>query len=134
MSVMSEVLKALDVDYYERFKLHMNGCTDANLYFFDAKNGLMCDHNGVTYKERGSMLADIIIGKYKVVKLPWVPKIGDGYYYPSPHLASVQQAFWSGTLLDLTLYALGMAYRTEEKARANLDKDCERLTIKELEG
>lgn len=125
-NLMPEVAKLLGVELGEEFTVYD---TEVGIHgrtvFLITDKGLVCKEE--PKRDNDYVMKGLLLGTMEIEKLPWVPKVGDSYYYPSQYLACVQRACWSGSLLDLTLYALGMAYRTEETAIANLDKDCERL-------
>lgn len=67
-------------------------------------------------------------------KIPWEPKRGERYYFPSITDKCVVSNFWDGATMELALKAFGYMYRTREEAEAHLAGDYEKLTGKKLEG
>lgn len=135
---MLGVAKLLGVELGERFKICSRGCAKfgsplfANDYFLDEKGGLMCGDADSFCKAPASVLGEIILGNFEIMKLPWKPKYGEYYYCPSINQKKVIQPMWLGDTRDYSLKALCMVYRTKEEAEANLSKDYERLTGKPL--
>ena len=65
-------------------------------------------------------------GKYEVVKLPWKPKKGEGYWTFNVFFGSVKWTvasfMWSDEVFDKALLKAGWVYRTREEAKAALPK------------
>ena len=140
-NLMSELIKLLGVELGEHFKICSKGCAKidfplfTNEYFFDEKGGLMCSNEGSFCKVNdASMLGKIILGDFEIVKLPWKPKYGEYYYFPSVQSRKVIQSMWLCDTRDCALKLLGMIYRTEEEANEHLAEDYERLTGRKLKN
>lgn len=63
--------------------------------------------------------------KYKftengIIKLPWQPKEGDIYYYPSGDFRHSQKLTWCNHPMDFGLKEAGMIFRTAEECEAAL--------------
>ena len=116
-----EKFEVQGLDYGEdRFKAYLD---ETGLHFVDL---IVC--NDAEYKYLGKMLT----GELEYEKLPWEPKEGEIYYYPSVYIVTVKYRDWQNTTFDFTLKALGMVYRTREEAEAHFAEDFERLTGKKL--
>ena len=131
-NLMPEIMKMLGVEYNEKFQLDNYGTESAkgNLFYFNENNGLLmvypdgvaCDASGIIY--------GILCGYYKIVKLPWEPKYGELYYWPSASNKKVGCGRWHGDTFCCAMKALGMVYRTEAEALEHFTEDYERLTSK----
>ena len=137
-NLIPEILKKLGVDYNEKFQLDNYGTesTKDNLFYFNENNGLLmvypdgvtCDANGLVY--------GILCGYYTIVKLPWVPKYGDKYWsihFIGTDKPSTAYHIWNSHISDFAYLRLGIVYRTQEEAEANLSKDYEKLIGKPLD-
>lgn len=132
-NLIPEVLKLLDVEYDERFKLtNTDGVITENDVFCFFEHGLSHALQDGEYEDASDILYDILAGNYEIVKLPWEPKQGDLYYYPNVSTLSVDYTKWLNTSMGYALKALGMVYRTNAEAEENLGKDYERLTGRKL--
>lgn len=135
---MLGVAKLLGVELGERFKICSRGCAKlgsplfANDYFLDEKGGLMCGDKDSFCKAPASVLGEIILGNFEIMKLPWSPEYGDDYYVLDVEIGGIRRYSWEGITFDYAMKTLCMVYRTKEEAEANLSKDYERLTGKPL--
>lgn len=135
---MLGVAKLLGVELGERFKICSRGCAKlgsplfANDYFLDEKGGLMCGDKDSFCKAPASVLGEIILGNFEIMKLPWKPKEGNDYYVLDVEIEGIRHYSWSDATFDYAMLSLGMVYRTKEEAEAHLAYDYERLTGKPL--
>lgn len=60
-------------------------------------------------------IADLLIGKKEIIKLPWRPKPGE-YYYTYNSLWEIISVSWRDDLYDLCWQKLDLVFRTEEEA------------------
>lgn len=111
---MADVAKMLGVELGEEFK--MDG-SDKILKFY--KNGL-CFQCGGAWLRADSNLIDLIKGGSKIVKLPWQPKVGDEYYYPSFDLKRVSNSRWNDETFDFAYKEAGMVFKTKKECEEAL--------------
>ncbi|MGM9519547.1 MAG: hypothetical protein ACI3WS_02620 [Phascolarctobacterium sp.] len=139
-NLMPEVLKMLGVEYSEKFKLHAQDCEVAEngLFYFTEKNELIKMFPTGDYEYVTNKIYDILIGYYKVVKLPWKPTYNGRYYSVSfganGSFPDVRARTWLGDGVDCMRLHGGFVYRTKEEAEANFAEDYEKLTGMKLEG
>ena len=129
---MSEVAKMLGVNIGEEFIIQ-NADRKENVIL--AMDGLRIPfpHGMAEMDDDGRLLLEVLQGHYEIIKLPWNPEYGDGYYFPSVNTKGVIHGVWHGAFLDYAMKALGMVYRTREEAEKNFAKDFKKLTGKEVE-
>ena len=132
-NLMPEVAKMLGVEVGEEFKAYDTevGVYGSEIFVFTDKGLVRKEHPNVdTYH----VLKGLLQGTIEIVKLPWEPKRDEFYYWPSASNKKVGLGRWHGDTFCCAMKALGMVYRTQEEAEANLSKDYERLTGKPLSG
>lgn len=135
---MLGVAKLLGVELGERFKICSRGCAKLdfplfnNDYFLDEKGGLMCGDKDSFCKAPASVLGEIILGNFEIMKLPWSPEYGDDYFVLNFKTRRIERYFWGATTFDLAVKSLGIIHRTKEEAEAHLAEDYERLTGRPL--
>ena len=135
-NLMPEVAKLLGVEIGERFKIQALGSKEdenSTLLVWLTEQGLCVENNYVFNNGEYKYLVKALKGELKIFKLPWSPKEGDKYYSISLPTKSICVEIWHNETSDYALKTLGMIYRSAEEAEANLSKDYERLTGKELE-
>ena len=138
--LIPDIAKLLGVELNEEFQIRSSGCKkcEPGIYKFDLGEGLVKkDENGVFNSNSSVEFEDLCLGNYEVVKLPWEPKKGEGYYFPRVDAdlegeMVVGDYNWDFETFDLAMKALGMVYRTKEEAEAHFASDYERLTGKPL--
>lgn len=111
---MQDVARMLGVELEEEFKIDSS---DTIYKFY--KNGL-CFQCGGAWLRADSNLIDLIKGDSKIVKLPWQPKVGDEYYYPSFDLKRVSYSRWNNETFDFAYKEAGMAFKTKEECEEAL--------------
>lgn len=127
---MSEIAKMLGVNIGEEF-IVQNADHKENVIL--AMDGLRIPFpHGMAEMDDGRLLLEVLQGHYEIIKLPWNPEYGDGFYFPSVNTKGVLYGVWYGATLDYALKALGMVYRTYEEAEKNFAKDFKKLTGKKL--
>ena len=129
---MAAVAKLLGVELDEKFIIARDGQEETVLLATDGFHVLR--PNDALGPDRGTLLSMVLQGLYEVKKKPWEPKYGECYYCPSIRQRKVMQPMWAGDTRDYAMKALGMIYRTKAEAEANMAKDYEKLTGKELKG
>ena len=127
---MAEVAKMLGVEIGEEFTIP----NKAVILKISAKDGLMYKFKDEGEWQSGaSDLQDLLMGEIEIVKLPWKPKEGEYFYFPTIIDKFVLVEPWRANTRNCALQALGMCYRTREEAETNLAEDYKKLTGKELE-
>ncbi len=111
---MADIAKMLGVELEEEFKIDSS---DKVYKFF--KNGL-CFQCGGAWLRADSNLIDLIKGDSKIVKLPWQPKYGKEYYYPSSYFKIVLSARWGNYCCDFAYKEANLIFRSKEECEAAL--------------
>ena len=128
---MSEIAKMLGVSIGEEFIIQ-NADRKENVIL--AMDGLRIPFpHDMAEMDDGRLLLKVLEGHYEIIKLPWNPDYGDGFYFPSVSVNGVIHGVWYGASLDYAMKALGMVYRTREEGEKNFAKDFKKLTGKNLE-
>lgn len=129
---MAEVAKMLGVELGEEFNLKdCSGEAESTNRFKITMDGLheFWDNTWMHH----DWIGDLLIGEYEIVKLPWKPKKGDDYYFPSVADKNVDIYDWRGDNFDYAIKALGMCYRTRKEAEEHFAEDYKKLTEGETE-
>lgn len=132
MNYIPKLMEAMGLKEGERFKVKIQGReTDVVFWFtdkdllFDAPDKIAVNCvTGVKTSVCGhashQTLANILYGEYEVVKLPWVPKIGENYWcvkpssdpdYPQTALVTMNYSIF--TLFNLIF---GNYFQTQDEA------------------
>lgn len=100
---------------YRKYKICDNGllCYVGNMYGFETNLDWEPESSDVFY--------DIISGKKKIIKKPWIPKRGDKYWAVMLY-EEICSYIWDNTLLDYAFLKSGWIFRTKEEAEANRDR------------
>lgn len=130
---MKEVAKLLGVELEEEFKIkNSHGeywvkiTTDRGLVMFDQwKNKWL--------EAVFNILNDILLGKFKIVKLPFEPKMDENYWTYTHDDFKVFQSYWLDSAIDYARKKCGMIFRTEEEAKRERQRVYEELTGKKWE-
>ena len=131
-NLIPEVAKLLGVEIGEKFMIRQNKYIfEDSIFMIDKDNGLLQVLNDGNFEEENAALYHVLSGKIEIIKLPWNPEYGDGFYFPSVNTKGVLYGAWYGATLDYALRALGMVYRTYEEAEKNFAEDFKKLTGKE---
>lgn len=128
-NLMYEICKMLGVELGEEFKVVYKTRFEIICNFTMA--GLFV-HKGDSGKYEKELLADIICGKAKIVKLPWKPKKGELYYsfgFRSCPKWGVSQQNWENHPCDYALLNKGWVYRTRAEATAALPKTAAKFGV-----
>ena len=131
-NLMPEVAALLGVEIGEEFIIE-NADRKENVVF--AADGFhVIQPNNVVGPDHGKLLSKVLQGLYEVKKLPWEPREGERYCYPSVSAKNVDCTDWICCSFDYAMKDLGMIYKTPEEAQAHFAEDYEKLTGKRLEG
>ena len=128
---MAAVAKLLGVELGEEFIIENKDRKETVVLAMDGFH--VIQPNNVVGPDHGKLFSKVLQGLYEIKKKPWEPKYKEYYYCPSITQIRVIQSMWLGDTRDYAMKFLGMVYRSEEEAKANLSKDYERLTGKKLD-
>ena len=122
-NLIPEICKMLGVELGEEFKVKGE---DELTYRFDS-DGLKLTHDsGIELAKISANVAfvDLVNGKDEIVKLPWKPKKGDGYYTFEIFRGKwvVRSLWWTGAPCNYALLDKGWVFRTKEEAEDALTK------------
>lgn len=134
-NLMPEVAKLLGVEIGEKFSIQGLDRGPERFEAMLTETGLVLP-NFKALNDGGdnTYLAELLKGNLEYEKLPWEPKEGERYCYPSFSAKNVDCTNWICCSFDYAMKSLGMVYRTCEEAQAHFAEDYERLTGKKLEG
>lgn len=82
---MADFSKILGVELEEKFMIK----DDYHIYKL-TENGLEYELYNGKYRLNMDMFLKLLRGNVEMVKLPWQPKGGDGYYYPACNFKKIQ--------------------------------------------
>ena len=123
-NLIPEIAKMLGVEVGEEFKV--KGDDDELTYIF-TDDGLKVTFAGGIEIAQTSINSDfvaLVMGKDEVVKLPWKPKKGEGYWTFNVFFGSGKWAVasfaWGDEVFDKAVLKAGWVYRTREEAEAAL--------------
>lgn len=94
-------------------------------FWFNTQNGgkLVCE-------SKEFLISDITMALFRgnllIKKLPYKPKVWDGYFYVSA-AKTIARTVHGGTTIDYMLSNAGKCYRTYEEAELHYDQDCNDL-------
>lgn len=124
-NLIPEIARMLGVEIGEEFKVKGD---DELTYRFDS-DGLKLTHDsGIELAKISANVAfvDLVNGKDEIIKLPWKPKKGEGYWTFNVLFGSgkwiVASFVWSDEVFDKAVLKAGWVYRTREEAKAALPK------------
>lgn len=115
MNYYKQVAEMLDLEMDEKFKLKSDGidCYGGTYYF--SEDGLKCIDSTLN---NNWVLASILVGKAKIVRFPFKPKIGGSYWHYYPINGAVYKDKWMGGYYDLLCWKTGNCFKTKEEALA----------------
>lgn len=127
-NLMPELAKLLGVELGERFRVkvdgHLNNLTE---FWFTADNlvyELPPDREGkrALHPASENTITFLLYGNYEVVKRPWVPKIGESYWYvmliSDINRPQTTYGEMKANLFSLVNLIHGNYFRTQEEAEA----------------
>ena len=128
---MAAVAKLLGVELGEEFIIENKDRKETVVLAMDGLH--VIQPNNVVGPDHGKLLSKVLQGLYEVKKLPWEPREGERYCYPSVSAKNVDCTNWICCSFDYAMKALGMIYKTPEEAQAHFAENYEKLTGKKLE-
>ena len=128
---MAAVAKMLGVELGEEFIIENKDRKETVVLAMDGLH--VIQPNNVVGPDHGKLLSKVLQGLYEVKKLPWEPREGERYCYPSVSAKNVDCTDWICCSFDYAMKALGMIYKTPEEAQAHFAENYEKLTGKKLE-
>ena len=126
MNYIPKVAEAMGLKIGEQFKVKVGGEETAAMFWFvedGLKYSVIKGVEGYTGYASNQTLVSIVNGEYEIVKLPWVPKIGETYWcvkpssdpnYPQTALVTMNYSVFS--LFNLIHHNY---YPSQELAEAN---------------
>jgi len=119
MNYMEQFAEMLGVKMKEDFKIDGSifHCTNEGIHVKDGYDW---------YPVTREIYEDLLTGKAKIVKLPWKPKKGEGYWYFN-YKGDTIEVEWNDDFNDKINYAIGNCYRTEKEALADKENLLERI-------
>ena len=80
-------------------------------------------------------LPSLLMGEYKIVKKPFVPKVGDKYYCIGfdKYCLNVTCTIHCNTSFDYIRIKVGIVYSTHQECEENLANDYKKLTNKNIQ-
>ena len=130
-NLISEIAKLLGVELGEEFIIENADRKETVVLGMDGLH--VIQQNNVVGPDHGKLLSKVLQGLYEVKKLPWEPREGERYCYPSVSAKNVDCTDWICCSFDYAMKALGMIYKTPEEAQAHFAENYEKLTGKKLE-
>lgn len=124
-NLIPNIARMLGVEVGEEFKVK----SDGDLTYIFTNDGLKVTFAGgikISPMSINSALVALVTGKDEIVKLPWKPKKGEGYWTFNVFFGSGKWAVasfaWGDEVFDKAVLKAGWAYRTREEAEAALPK------------
>ena len=121
-NLIPEICKMLGVELGEEFKIKGR---EGAIYKFIV-DGLLVSYDDAekVYTATHVPLVGLVRGDIEIVKLPWKPKKGDGYYTFEIFRGKwvVRSLWWAEVPCNYALLDKGWVYRTEAEAQDALPK------------
>lgn len=122
-NLIPQIAQMLGVEIGEEFKIKEYG---ERIYRFDNSGLQLIYDNGVRNLNITANMAfnSLLSGDIEIVKLPWKPKKGDGYYTFEIFRDKwvVRSVWWTGEPCNYALLDKGWVFRTKEEAEDALTK------------
>lgn len=108
----------------EEFDIQTKTLTIKALKIKDGEVQLVAHENGVST----DWLKSILTGAVKIMRKPWKPKVGDGYFCTDINNENFySKTGWTNNSYDNRQYERGLAFKTEEEAVAKAKEILEML-------
>jgi hypothetical protein len=132
-NLIPQIAQMLGVELGEEFKVVHKVVykTGFEIICNFTKEGVFVHEEGCSGKYDKELLADIICGKAEIVKLPWKPKKGDGYYTFEIFRGKwvVRSLWWAEVPCNYALLDKGWVYRTKAEAESALPKVAKEMGV-----
>ena len=132
MNLIPKIAEMLGVEIGERFAITSDVYKDGNYYYFSETELLEHVEDRTPDYAQYRVLADLIYGDKKVVKLPFEPKVGDIYHFVrcDNYDLFIDLTIWKNNALDFAMKYCGNVFRSETEAEKQKYAVYERLTGK----
>lgn len=123
--MVEELRKRIGVEFNEEFKIQGY----EGMKFYLGRSGLWKYERGGWHKDM-YCLGLIIVNPELVVKLPFKPQYGDGYWTIFKERDTYvvgKYAYWQNSAFDYFAYKSGYVFRTKEEAEKALPKFMEEI-------
>lgn len=128
-NLIPEIAHMLGVELGEEFKIKGR---EGAIYKFIVDGLLVSDDDAEkVYTTTHVPLVGLVRGDIEIVKLPWKPKKGDGYYTFEIFRGKwvVRLLWWGGFPYEYALLDKGWVFRTEKEAEAALPKVAKEMGV-----
>lgn len=127
VNYMREIAGLLGVELGESFKIGDDNIGKYhNYYRLTEENGVeTSDNNDVWEVATAGALKRLIMGEFRIVKLPWKPQEDEKYYVPfiaTKPINMYDEHYWENDDVDIERYRMGLVCKTEEEAVAMTKK------------
>ena len=128
-NLIPEIARMLGVEIGEEFKVK-----GREYIFHFVDNGLIAyrtDGSALPYENCLAHFLWLINGEEEIVKIPWKPKKGDGYYTFEIFRGKwvVRSLWWTGAPCNYALLDKGWVFRTKEEAEDALPKVAKEMGV-----
>lgn len=133
-NLIPEIAEMLGVENCEKFKLNDEHSTLT--YMFE--NGRLVyyddEHETMVKEVKCNELVKLISGGFRIIKLPWKPKVNEMYYTFSKNKdgdrLGIERRKWIKAIGEIALFKMGWVYQTLEAAETDLPIVANKLNIK----
>lgn len=131
-NLIPQIAEMLGLRLGEEFQLKRvgNGRDIKGEFYFNENKLWFEDEAGEIYIG-DTFLSSVLCGELEIVKLPWKPKKGEGYYTfdTSAGKWMIWQQCWTDHPVDLALFDKKWIFRTKEEAEAALPKVAKEMGV-----
>lgn len=125
MNYMAQIAKILGVEIGEEFDIYdprIKGKLSSRYRMW--KKGIEIFNENSQRWEPSLQTMNVLTGKMEIAKRPWKPQNRERFWYVAygEKWRGVDNTIWCGYGVDLMRWRLGNCYRTEEAAKADLQK------------
>lgn len=128
-NLIPEIAKLLGLEIGEEFKIDVH--EDFRYKFSDNTLEFSSCEDDVWFTSDGTSLYLLLRGVYKVVKLPWKPKIDEKFWTFIGIDFCIWQDTWQGSAMDYAILNSNIIFRTEAEAIEKRPEVYKELTGKE---
>lgn len=118
---MAGVAKLLGVEVGEVFEFYVGGECQGRCRF--TKDRVEVSDNHCWYRTKAETLEWLLDGTATIVKLPWKPGEGEGYYVPAiDNESGCYYGIWENNNDEKRQYHRGLVFKTRDEATALAEK------------